>query len=213
MNSWIGITSWKSSMILGKWIALRNVAFQGYVRGRAKKWFDFEINLRTRKQQEYFIFLGLAISKGFKIYNEVPGDCISRGIKRKRKNKLKLAYKNNIVVGVLKEPDDDKSEQMDLDTPEPSIVSSAQNQMHSVPMDTSNDIHDRDTHNLAKGSELADHPVMRAQHFTQNNPKLKFKSKSKAHSKPKSVNYGSIIPYLAVAGPRKVATQAKGKLE
>ena len=100
---------------------------------------------------------------------------------------------------------------MDLGTSEPSIVSSALDQMQSVPMDTSSDILDRNTNNLAKVSELADHPVMRAQHFTQNTPKLKSKSKSKAHSKSRSVNYGNILPYLAVAGPRKGTSQ--GKLE
>ena len=54
-----------------------------YIRGRVKKWFDFEIQLRTRKHQEYLIFLGLDIRKGFKVSREVPGICRSRGIKRK----------------------------------------------------------------------------------------------------------------------------------
>ena len=123
---------------------------KGYIRGKAKKWFDYELSIMQRKHQEIFIFLGLAIKKGFK--TPIEGSKGHFGIKRKRKSKQKKIeedFKEHRIELVL-------SECMDFEPSKPENFSSAGDSTEPVSMELSDDQIEQPTINLAKYSEIAE---------------------------------------------------------
>ena len=173
---------------------------KGYMRGKAKKWFEYEHSMMQRKHQEYFVFLGLALKKGHKHYTEVVR--IKTGRKRKCRNRetIKQNSCREKEEEIMQENIGESSDLMEVEPSRGSEGSSAKDRPES--MDTSEDQINLSTNNLAaKSSKLADHPVMRAQYLTDNSPKLKLRTRVKAPKKYQ--NYcGDILQYL-VRGPAR----------